>query len=251
VAIHPASTASFLTSASVLTSTSGGRLSSPWSGQIGTFGPEDPEVVSADSFVMTETLSLFFALLALSGAVAVVGILVAQLGRFGSRSMQSPASLLLDSIAPAAILLAFLAAATAMAGSLYYSEVAGYDPCRLCWVQRGFMYPSALILGVATWLQRPRLSWVAFALSIPGLAVAGFHRAEQQLPESIGGVCAVDNPCSSRYVDEFGFVTIPTMAAVGFALLLVLIPLAFRSQRLEPEDANRLACGSTRAEDYV
>ena len=36
-----------------------------------------------------------------------------------------------------------------MAGSLYFSEVANYVPCRLCWFQRIAMYPLAVILLIA------------------------------------------------------------------------------------------------------
>ena len=44
--------------------------------------------------------------------------------------------------------LAFVTALTAMLGSLYYSEMAGFVPCTLCWYQRIFMYPLAVILLV-------------------------------------------------------------------------------------------------------
>src|SRR3989339_500023 len=43
--------------------------------------------------------------------------------------------------------LAVVLAATA--GSLYYSEIAGYNPCKLCWYQRIFMYPLVPIFGLA------------------------------------------------------------------------------------------------------
>ena len=44
--------------------------------------------------------------------------------------------------------LALIAASTAMFGSLYFSEVAGYLPCSLCWYQRILMYPLVAILSV-------------------------------------------------------------------------------------------------------
>ncbi len=34
-------------------------------------------------------------------------------------------------------------------GSLYFSEVRGYEPCTLCWYQRILMYPIVLITGIA------------------------------------------------------------------------------------------------------
>ena len=45
--------------------------------------------------------------------------------------------------------LAWAMAAIAMAGSLYYSEVAGFPPCEYCWYQRIAMYPLVVILGIA------------------------------------------------------------------------------------------------------
>jgi hypothetical protein len=41
--------------------------------------------------------------------------------------------------------LAASVAIVATLGSLFMSEIAGFIPCRLCWVQRGFMYPLALV----------------------------------------------------------------------------------------------------------
>src|SRR3954447_15097606 len=47
---------------------------------------------------------------------------------------------------------AFLVAAIATAGSLYYSEVMRFQPCEFCWFQRMFMYPlSIILLLVAIW----------------------------------------------------------------------------------------------------
>ena len=39
-------------------------------------------------------------------------------------------------------------AGVATLGSLYFSEVAHFRPCVLCWVQRAFMYPLAPLLFV-------------------------------------------------------------------------------------------------------
>ena len=48
-----------------------------------------------------------------------------------------------------ALWVAAVVALTATAGSLYFSEVAGFEPCALCWYQRIAMYPLVLILGIA------------------------------------------------------------------------------------------------------
>lgn len=176
---------------------------------------------------MTEILSLFFAFMAIGGAFAVVGILVAALlVRLGGPG-HSALSNLAAEIRPYAMVFAFVAAATAMAGSLYYSEGAGFDPCHKCWLQRYCMYPAALLLGAYLLTKRRLLALAAWLLSAVGICISIWHRLEQQFPDKVGGSCDPFNPCSGRYVNEFDFVTIPTMAAVAFALVLVLIPLAF------------------------
>lgn len=178
---------------------------------------------------MTETLSLFFAMMAVGGGLAVLGILVGSLlVRF-----QLPGADLAHSMAaeirPFALFLAFVAAAGSMAGSLYYSEGAGYLPCRMCWFQRYAMYPSALLLAVSLVSKRHQLAQVAWGLSAVGICISIYHRLEQAYPDSVGGVCESTTPCSSRWVNEFGFITIPTMAGVAFALVLVLVPLSRQS----------------------
>ena len=97
------------------------------------------------SAVDVEAAQVFFSLLAvLAGAGAIV-LLVA---RFVARSSPAVAQLV-AAVDDAALWIAFLVAATCMAGSLYFSEVADFVPCRLCWFQRIAMYPLAVILLVA------------------------------------------------------------------------------------------------------
>ena len=45
--------------------------------------------------------------------------------------------------------LAFLVSAIATAGSLFFSEIANFIPCELCWYQRIFMYPVAIVTLLA------------------------------------------------------------------------------------------------------
>ena len=48
-------------------------------------------------------------------------------------------------------------AAVCLAGSLYFSEVAHFPPCHLCWLQRFCMYPLVPILGFAAWRHATRV----------------------------------------------------------------------------------------------
>lgn len=123
---------------------------------------------------------------------------------------------------PAAVPLAAAIGVTATSGSLYLSEVAHFDPCRLCWVQRGFMYPAALLLVLGVVTRKQGFALVAGSLAFPGLLVSIFHRYEQAVG-TVGNFCDVSVPCSSRWVNHFGFVTIPTMAGVAFAGIFALV----------------------------
>jgi disulfide bond formation protein DsbB len=43
---------------------------------------------------------------------------------------------------------ALIVAATAMAGSLFFSQVLGWLPCEMCWYQRIAMYPLVFLLFI-------------------------------------------------------------------------------------------------------
>lgn len=165
-----------------------------------------------------EAEQLFFALLAIALAVFVVAIWLSivfdRSGRLGLIAM----------VRPVALELAATVAVVCTGGSLYLSEVIGFKPCRLCWIQRGFMYPAALVLVAAVVTRRRPVAWAGLALAVLGLPVSIFHRIEEEVG-SIGNVCEVANPCSFKWINEFGFITIPTMAGVGFIGIITLVAL--------------------------
>ena len=125
---------------------------------------------------------------------------------------------------------AFLVAASAMAASLYYSESAGFVPCEFCWYQRIAMYPLAVVLLVAA-VTRDRLVWrYVVPVAAIGLALSVYHYQLQLFPEQ-GSSCTSGVPCSARYVEEFGFISIPFMAGCGFLAILALQFGIFRARR--------------------
>jgi disulfide bond formation protein DsbB len=157
--------------------------------------------------VVERTLALL-ALVALGTAVATAVALATR---------RVPAWLRDDVALP----LATAIATVATAGSLYLSEVAGYLPCTLCWYQRIAMYPLVVILGVASW-RRDREVWMtALPLAVIGSVIAVWHILIERNP-GWGGVCDPTAPCSLLWVEEFGFLTLPTMALIGFVAIGVL-----------------------------
>jgi len=125
-------------------------------------------------------------------------------------------------IRPTLLHLAWVQSVIAMSGSLYLSEVMGFPPCPLCWYQRIAMYPLVAILGVGI-LKRDDKNVRAYALpiSIIGLLVALYHCAMTYgLVEE--GTCAVGAvSCTIRWINWYGFITIPLMALVAFTVITV------------------------------
>lgn len=120
-----------------------------------------------------------------------------------------------------ALPLATAIAATATGGSLLLSEGAGYLPCTLCWYQRIAMYPLVIVLGVAA-ARGDREVWrTVLPLTTIGSAIALWHIAIENNP-AWGGPCEDAAPCTIIWVEEFGFLTLPTMALVAFVAISVL-----------------------------
>jgi disulfide bond formation protein DsbB len=183
--------------------------------------------------VDTETVSLFLALLAVVAQVATlaaVGLAVG--GRFSPRLAERRAQAV-EAVAPSALTLAFLVAAVCTAGSLYFSEVAHFPPCHLCWLQRFSMYPLVPILGFAAWRQEGRIRPVAAALAAIGGLIATYHVLLERNPQWESSVCDPKNPCTLIWVERLGYLTIPTMALSGFALIITLLAISRAGDRLD------------------
>lgn len=121
------------------------------------------------------------------------------------------------------MLLAFIVALTATLGSLFYSEILGYEPCKLCWYQRIFIYPQVILLGLALWKKDTHIIKYSLALAIIGGLIATNHYILQVTGVSILPCSAVGYSvsCSKIFVLRFGYITIPMMA-VSASLLMTL-----------------------------
>lgn len=164
----------------------------------------------------TASLSVLFAVLSLAcwGGTVAIGVL-AVARRLRPASAAEP---LLDAVADAGLWLGWVVATVAMAGSLYYSQVAHFEPCELCWFQRICMYPLAAILLVAA-VRRDRCVWrYALPQIAAGALIAAYHAQLQAFP-SQHSFCSTLNPCTTRYVWQFGFVSLPFMALAAFCFI--------------------------------
>ncbi|NND04173.1 MAG: disulfide bond formation protein B [Acidimicrobiia bacterium] len=114
-------------------------------------------------------------------------------------------------------------ALVATLGSLYLSEIEHLVPCRLCWFQRIFMYPLVVVLGVAAWRRDTQVRLTAAILAGIGGLIAAYHYLIQHFPSLDSGACDPTAPCSSAYIWQWNFLSIPYMAGSAFALILTLI----------------------------
>lgn len=130
-----------------------------------------------------------------------------------------------------AIGLAFIIALIATSGSLFYSEVAGYDPCRLCWYQRIFVYPMVILFGIAHLKKDKRIFGYAAPLAIIAGLIAAYHYSIQMRAVATPGISdacsATGASCVSSEFFAFGFITIPFMDLIA-CILILLLALAYR-----------------------
>lgn len=134
--------------------------------------------------------------------------------------------------APYGRILAFSVALTATSGSLFFSEVAKFTPCLLCWWQRIFMYPQTLLLAMGIIKNDKNIADYAMGLSLVGAAIALYHYFIQ-----FGGgkiipceVVGYSVSCSQRFSLEFGYITIPMMSLSAFVAIFLLMYLTKRYQ---------------------
>ncbi len=129
----------------------------------------------------------------------------------------------LSFVATHAILFSFFVALASLIGSLLYSEISGYEPCNLCWLQRIFIYPQVVILGMALWKRDRNVADYSIALSGIGAAIA-LYQTLLQMGVTPGLPCAAYSAsCAQRFVLEYGYITIPFMALTAFSLIIIFM----------------------------
>ena len=92
------------------------------------------------------------------------------------------------------------------------------------------MYPLFLALGIAGLRRDREIYWYVLGPAIIGAGFAIYHSQLQAFPDQAGPFCKVGDPCTVRYVWEFGFVSIPFMALAAFSFIITMM-LVLRSDR--------------------
>lgn len=123
------------------------------------------------------------------------------------------------------ISISLIVALLATVGSLLYSDVIGYEPCKLCWFQRIFMYPQVVILAIAFFRKTTTAVVYSLALSVMGGLIAFYHYLLQRGVVDSAPCSAVGYGanCSEVFVMSYGYITIPLMAFSAFALISAVL----------------------------
>ncbi len=161
-------------------------------------------------------------------AIGVIGIqikVIYLLGAIAFRKKSSFAAWTVKVAGDNALGIAFLLALGSLVISLFYSEVLGFAPCGLCWLQRVTLYPQLFLFAAALFKSDEKIADYSIILSIVGLIISLYQHYLQ-----VGGSeflpCATTllaADCSKKTLFEFGYITFPLMAASICAYLIVLM----------------------------
>lgn len=182
-----------------------------------------------------ETVELFYAILALLAVGAIVTVVAIRLLGLGSASARGWADDIARFVGPNAVAIAFWVALLATMGSLYFSEVAHFEPCRLCWYQRIAMYPLVVLLGIAAIRRDDGIRLYARVLAAIGAVIALYHVALEWIPALDTGACGTGPACTIVWFRALGFISLPTLALIAFLLILTVLSISDLDPDQTPE----------------
>jgi len=164
---------------------------------------------------LTSTVNQILSLLTILGQAVIVFCLII---------LFTKKQKFIDIVSKNAVLFSFIIVLIATLGSLFYSEVAGFEPCKLCWFQRILMYPQVLLLGLALFKKDKNIISYTLWLSAIGAVIAGYHYLLQigVAPSLSCSATGYSAKCAQRFVMNFDYITIPMMAFTAFLLILLI-----------------------------
>jgi disulfide bond formation protein DsbB len=188
----------------------------------------DSLFLAASKRDVTDAVTTVLAALALFVQVLLVLVILLALLALFWPAARAVLRDLCDALGPGALWLAFGVALVATAGSLFLSEYSDFIPCRLCWFQRIAMYPLVIVL-FGTALRRDVRGSVYYGLplAVIGGAVAIQHLYVEANPGSESSSCKIGAPCSTKWIDVFGYFTIPMLALTAFGAIIALLLAAW------------------------
>jgi disulfide bond formation protein DsbB len=176
---------------------------------------------------MTTDLVILLSVLGVVGQVLVaLGIVVGVLALVGVRG---PLDWIRNLLWGYELWGAFVVAAIATGGSLFYSQVAGFIPCEFCWFQRMMMYPLSILTLLIAARGDNRAARYLLPLPVVGAGTSIYHMLlEHHVIKEPGACTLTGGGCTANWIalHSFGYLTIPTLALTAFLLLIGFLVLA-------------------------
>jgi hypothetical protein len=173
---------------------------------------------------LTEVLETVTSALAIIAGLGTIALVVARLLAARAPRLASIGA----SVTAARTPLTIAVAGIATLGSLYFSEVADYVPCRLCWFQRIAMYPIALVAVVALLRKDDGARWYMVPMAVIGALISSYHLLIEWDVLADSGACSVFGPpCDVVWFRGFGFVSLALMALAGFVAIIAINLVSF------------------------
>ena len=122
------------------------------------------------------------------------------------------------------LFLSWLLVSVSVTGSLFFSYVLEFEPCVLCWYQRICLFPLVIILATGLFPFDKSVVKYSLPLAIAGGLTALYHTLLYAgiIPESIQP-CSKGVSCTEKYIELFGFISIPMLSFLAFATLISLL----------------------------
>jgi disulfide bond formation protein DsbB len=189
-------------------------------------------------------ISTLFAMLTVVVDLAVLAAIFLAIGARFSSPIREARDAVWELVGETGLFQAWVVATVCMLGSLYYSQIAHFEPCELCWFQRICMYPLPFVMGVGLRRRDRGVRYYVLPLASIGALISIYHYQLERFPHQ-SSMCELANPCSLVWVWRFHFVSIPFMALSGFAFILTAMlivgrsdPTPFKSEALsDPADS--------------
>tara|TARA_R110002167_G_scaffold333501_3_gene540603 strand:+ start:411 stop:851 length:441 start_codon:yes stop_codon:yes gene_type:complete len=122
------------------------------------------------------------------------------------------------------LLAAWVVSLAATLGAIFIGEIMGQAPCLLCWYQRVFMFPLAIVLAVACFTSDLGAWRYALPLATAGWLVAAYHvlMIADVIPEDIVR-CSSGPSCAGADMTVLGVVPIPLLSLLAFSAIAVFL----------------------------
>ena len=176
---------------------------------------------------MTQDIVIILSVLGVVGQVLIVLALL--IGVLALAGVRGPLDALRNLLWGYELWGAFVVAAIATGGSLFYSEVAGFIPCEFCWFQRVLMYPLSILTLLIAARGDNRAARYLIPLPVVGAGTSIYHMLiERGVITEHKGCLVTGGGCSTNWIIQhsFGYLTIPTLALTAFLLLIGFLVLA-------------------------